>query len=109
MTIQELLFRLGVLSKSKAYQPIVYAIELRLSSEGWDPSLKKLQQEVAKVHACTYDTFKQNIRHVIDDIWSHNRERLNELAFLELEDKPTVSEFLDILYVYLARNREQGK
>ena len=53
MTIQELLFRLGVLSKSKAYQPIVYAIELRLSSEGWDPSLKKLQQEVAKVHACT--------------------------------------------------------
>ena len=41
MTIQELLFRLGVLSKSKAYQPIVYAIELRLSSEGWDPSFEK--------------------------------------------------------------------
>lgn len=108
MEVDEVLFRMGILSKNSGYKLVLYAVNLLLLCENWTPSLKALQQEVSKVHVCTYETFKQNIGRVIQDTWEDEgrRANLNEIAFIELNSKPTVRQFIDIVYNYVARSRE---
>ena len=108
MEADEVLFHLNILSKSEGYQLALHAVNLLLLCENWTPSLKALQQEVAKTHYCTYETFKQNIGRVIQNTWENEnlRARLNEIAFITLANKPTVRQFIDIVYNYVARSRE---
>lgn len=108
MEVDEVLYRLGILSKSLGYKLVLHAVNLLLLCENWTPSLKELQREVAKVHACTYETFKQNIGRVIQDTWDDEGRRayLNEIAFIAPGSKPTVRQFIDIVYNYVARSRE---
>lgn len=108
MDVAEVLFHLGILSKNAGYRLTLCAVNLLLSCENWTPNLKALQQEVAKTYPCTYETFKQNVRHVIQETWesAERRAYLNKIAFIALTDMPKVLEFIDILYNYVARSRE---
>ena len=48
MEVDEVLYRLGILSKSLGYKLVLHAVNLLLLCENWTPSLKELQREVAK-------------------------------------------------------------
>lgn len=106
MEIEEVLFRLGILSNSAGYKLLLYALQLLLVCKGWTPSLKELQREVNKVHSCTYDMFKQNINHTIKKIWSdkHRQHYLNQISPIALNSRPTVKQFIQILYDHLAQD-----
>ena len=58
-----------------------------------------------KVHC-----IERNIRTVIDQCWRpESRSGLQSICPIPLDQKPTVSEFLDILYLYLVRQNQQKK
>ena len=58
-----------------------------------------------KVHC-----IERNIRTVIDQCWRpESRSGLQSICPIPLDQKPTVSEFIDILYLYLVRQNQQKK
>lgn len=106
MEIEEVLFRLGILSNSAGYKLLLYALQLLLACKGWNPSLKELQREVNKIHTCTYDMFKQNINHAIKKIWMNRQRRdyLNQISPIALNSRPTVKQFIQILHGHITQD-----
>ena len=106
MDVDQMLFDLRVYSGScLGYFLTRDAINLLIvCGEDWEPSLKALQEEVAKLRKCTNDTFQQEIKLVSCLAWERNRLLLEKYAYRELEAPPTASEFIDILiYVYFTK------
>ncbi len=103
--VEELLFDLHVFSGSGyGYVLVRNAVNLLLvCGEDWEPPLKELQEEVAKLRKCTYDTFQHNIRRISKLAWERNPKLLNMYAHRELDKAPSAKEFIEILYVYLLR------
>ncbi len=108
MDVERLLFDLHIYSGSGCgYALTVDAVNLRLvCGEDWTPTLKSLHDEVAKLRDCSYDSFRGNVRRISSLAWERNRKLLEKYAYRELEKPPGVKDFIEILYIYILRNKQ---
>ena len=86
-------------------------LELALENEDYLLFLERgafpviAEQYHTKVHC-----IERNIRTVIDQCWRpKSRLGLQSICPIPLVQKPTVSEFIDILYLYLVRQGQQKR
>lgn len=106
MEVQIILRRLGVGTTYKGYKATVIAVTLALEDEDRLSSVtKRIYGEVAEALGSTPSAVEKNIRTVVLRAWTKNRADLESMAGYRLEIPPSPSEFLDILYTYIARSR----
>ncbi|NCB92660.1 MAG: hypothetical protein EOM40_08860 [Clostridia bacterium] len=97
--LKELQYYLGIHSTYKGYNYIISSVELIMENEECLLYLNKyLFPAIAKKYDTTAFCINKNIRTIINACWNTYPDRLNEIAPYPLYDRPTVDEFLDILY-----------
>ena len=101
--IRKLLLNLGIRSTYQGFRYLQYALLLCLENDEYLRSICKfLYPDIAKKFSTTVDNVEHCLRTVISYCWYHgNRRFLIDITGYPLSDKPTTSEFLDILYNYL--------
>lgn len=105
MKPQHLLSSLGIPSNRKGYWFTSRSLELALEDEN---RLILLSRNLFPLVAAYYHTdircIERDIRTIIDNCWdSPSRKNLQEISPYALTYKPTVGEFLDILYWHLKK------
>ena len=93
----------GIRSTYQGFRYLQYALLLCLENDEYLRSICKfLYPDIAKKFSTTVDNVEHCLRTVISYCWYHgNRRFLIDITGYPLSDKPTNSEFLDILYNYL--------
>lgn len=103
--IYSLIRKVGIGAKYKGYRYLAEAIHLTILDEN---SLRHITKNIyppvaEQFHVSTYSV-EQGIRTVIDVCWNKNKSLLEEISGCRLSEKPTNSEFIDILSYYLKEN-----
>ena len=96
---------LGIHATQKGYHYLMESIQLALEDER---NLIQFTKTIFVKIALKYDTdpanIERNIRTLIDQCWnSPYKEELLKIAPYRLDKKPTVGEFIDILYWQVKR------
>ena len=100
--VQNVLGFLGVTRNYRGYQRIAFAISLVLQNENRLCSVcTEVYQRTAEEFMCTKCAAERAMRTVVQKVWDSNRDSLNRIAGYQLKYKPTVSEFLAIVYNYI--------
>lgn len=101
--IYELIHRLGIKRTYMGYYHLATAIYLVIENEERLLYIHKwLYAEVARMHNTTPYCVERNIRTVKNHLWKKgHRELLTEIAGCPIEEKPSNSEFIDILSCYI--------
>ena len=109
ITIHTLLRSLGITANYRGYHVTVIACEMLMEDEMlFLRVMKGLYPAVAKKLGCGTVTVERNVRTIIYRAWDVRRERLCEIAGVELTEPPKVVEFFDMLISYLEKhNAEQ--
>lgn len=109
LTIHTLLRSLGITANYRGYHITIMACELLMQDEMLFLRITKgLYPEVAKKLNCRTITVERNVRTIIYRAWDIRRERLCEIAGIELTEPPKVVEFFDMLISYMDKqNSEQ--
>lgn len=103
--IHELLLSLGIGRQYSGHSITVQAVQMVIEDEDRLLRLKQsIYQPLAAQRSCDWRTIERNIRTVIHRAWRMNAEGLSSLAIYPLQSAPTVTEFLDILSVYIAHH-----
>ncbi|MEE0775932.1 MAG: sporulation initiation factor Spo0A C-terminal domain-containing protein [Bacillota bacterium] len=105
--IKSLLRTLGVTAHLYGFNYLVRATELVMeNSDCLLHIVKMVYTVIAEEFQTSSKCVERNIRTAIDICWIHgNRDLLCEIAGYELKQKPTNSQFIDIISAYLSRNR----
>lgn len=105
LTIHTLLRSLGITANYRGYHITIMACELLMKDEMLFLHITKgLYPEVAKKLNCRIITVERNVRTIIYRAWDIRRERLCEIAGIELTEPPKVVEFFDMLISYLEKH-----
>lgn len=97
-TIQQTVRYLGITRNYRGYRPLILAIELSLEDEDRMLNIMNcIYKPIGDELHCDYRTVERNIRTVINRVWNENEVQLKRLAGDYLKNKPTVSEFIDII------------
>lgn len=108
LTIHTLLRSLGITANYRGYHITIIACELLMKNEMLFLRITKgLYPEVARKLNCRTITVERNIRTIIYRAWDIRRERLCEIAGIELTEPPKVVEFLDMLISYVNEHNEE--
>ena len=106
--IKKLPLTLGINTTYKGYNYLVASLEIAVE----DPDAlllytKCILPDVARRYHTTSQCVERNIRTAIHAVWKSNtRRELIRICPYELEKRPTVSEFLDILHWQLTKEEE---
>lgn len=101
--IEETLTKLGIKRTYRGYYLVLNAVLLVLEDE--TRLLKvtdKIYKPVSIICQCSLPSVERNIRTVIYRVWSHNRKELNDINGYALDAPPMVSEFIDMLSMYIS-------
>ncbi len=104
MKTKDLLHSLAITGNYKGYPLSVIACHL-VNEDGtklYDVT-KRLYPKVAALCNCKTEHVERNIRTVILRAWKLRRKRLNEVAGYELLSPPSVTEFIDMLVLYIQK------
>ena len=100
--ISDLLSKLGIHRTCLGYRYINYILQLCLENEDYLLRITSLYESAGRRFRTSPDNIEGCIRNAITVCWNRgNRKYLKEIALYDLGQKPTVSEFLDILYCHL--------
>ena len=107
MTTQSVIRRLGKTRGKKGFAYAKTAVELLMEDDNRCQNLSRdVYPEVAKRYQVKVSCVERNIRTMLEDCWDHgNRKLFHEIAGYELDHRPTVKEFLNMLYDYLLENQ----
>ena len=101
--INNLILSLGIHATHLGYRYLNYGLSLTLENE--DNLLmitKSLYPQIAAHLHTTTSCVERNLRTVISNCWERGtRRRLPQISTYPLTERPSTSEFLDILYWYL--------
>ena len=105
--IYGLIRRLGANSKYKGYFFTAEAVKI---SMGYQYKPLRITKDIYPCLARKYKSMPTNVEHdirtLVNVCWEGNRRLLDEIAGYQLEDKPTNSEFIDMLAYYLREMEE---
>lgn len=95
--------KLGATSKYKGYYYVVDAVEM--AQKIYERPVK-VTKDIYPVIARKYkstpsNNVEHNIRTLVNLCWMNHKDTLEEMAGCTMADKPTNSEFIDILVYYL--------
>lgn len=98
--IQNFLLSLGISSTYLGHKYLSYALYLCIQNEDYLTSIyKALYVDVASYYRTSRFNVEHCLRTAVAHCWDHgNRDLLIEIAKYPLTEKPTNSEFIDILY-----------
>ncbi|MDO5136715.1 MAG: sporulation initiation factor Spo0A C-terminal domain-containing protein [Eubacteriales bacterium] len=100
-----LIRKMGATSKYKGYHFVAEAVKMTMNiSEEPMKITKDIYPPLAKKFNSTPMNVEHNIRTVVNVCWLNNKERMEEIAGCSLYDRPTNSEFVDMLAYYLSEN-----
>ncbi len=103
--ISETLQSLGITKRYKGYRQLLLSVELALDDESRLLYVTEgIYHQVADICNCDYRNVERNIRTVANHAWEVNSKKLTEIAGYTLVSIPSVSEFIDILAIYVERN-----
>ena len=101
-TIERLIRSLGIGATYRGYRYLCYGINLCLSEEYLLSISKLLYPTIAKEYNTTLSSVERDIRTVVQVCWDKgNKSLLQDIALHPLQNKPTASEFLDIVVAYI--------
>ncbi len=102
--------QLGIHGTQKGYLYLVDSIQMALEDEKNLIQFSKIMfGKIAEKYDTDASNVDRNIRTLVDQCWnSAFQEDLQKIASYRLEKKPTVGEFIDILYWYV-KNLEDAK
>lgn len=101
--VGDLLRKFGITPRYKGYLYVVEAVLLyRQYSETYIMVTKDVYPTIAKKFNDSSSNVERNIRLVIARCWGNNKELLTTIANYPLPEKPSNSEFLDILTYYVS-------
>lgn len=99
--------KLGVISNYRGYFFVADAIQLSMNAQDKPVRItKEIYPNLARKYKTTTMNIEQDIRTVIQVCWETNRNGMAELAGHPLIDKPTNSEFIDMVSDYLLSVKE---
>ena len=103
--IYELIHNLGIRRTYTGYYHLATAVQLVVENEERLLYIHKwLYEEVASIHHTTSFCVERNIRTVKDHFWEKgNKAILSEIAGCQIEEKPSNSEFIDILSCHIKK------
>lgn len=94
--------KLGATSKYKGYYYVVDAVEMAQKIyERPVKVTKDIYPVIARKYKSTPFIVEHNIRTLVNLCWMNHKDTLEEMAGCTMADKPTNSEFIDILVYYL--------
>ena len=94
--------KLGATSKYKGYYYVVDAVEMAQKIyERPVKVTKDIYPVIARKYKSTPSNVEHNIRTLVNLCWKNHKDTLEEMAGCTMADKPTNSEFIDILVYYL--------
>ena len=97
-----LIRKLGATSKYKGYYYVAEAVRMAQKIQERSVKITKdIYPIVARKYKSTPSNVEHNIRTLINLCWESHKDVLEEIAGCTMEDKPTNSEFIDILAYYL--------
>lgn len=104
-TVKNLPITLGIRTSYKGYYYVVSSLELILQNEDLLMSIgTQLFPAVAERYRTDVRCIERNIRTVINACWeSPSRSKLQSLCPYTLEHRPSVGEFLDILFWHIVQ------
>ena len=91
--------KLGATSKYKGYYYVAEAV--MMSMELQVKVTKDIYPVIARKYKSTPSNVEHNIRTLVNLCWMNHKDTLEEMAGCTMADKPTNSEFIDILVYYL--------
>lgn len=108
--VNELPLSLGIHATHLGYYYLTSALELLIEDERRLLHItKEVYPAVARKHHTTVACVDKNMRTLIDHIWSSDSKiLLQKICLYPLTVRPTVSEFLDILYWELKDRLEEA-
>ena len=97
-----LIRRLGANSKYKGYFFVAEAVKISMGDQ-YKPLriTKDIYPILARKYKSTPSNVEHNIRTLVNLCWTNHKDVLEEMAGCTMADKPTNSEFIDILVYYL--------
>lgn len=96
--IREILYRLGVNSTYLGFAYVIDCVKMILENEERRYSMKALYIDAAQIHKTTDRCVERDIRNLVKTVWkSGNRKYLEEIAGIELKDRPKNKYFIGIL------------
>ncbi len=110
-SVQKLLFRLGIRSTYQGFRYLCYGLTLCEKNEDYLLAVyKKLYLDIGKHYEVSRDSVEHCLRTVINACWDKgNRELLINIAGYKITQRPTNSEFIDILHHYLKTHPERPR
>lgn len=111
MTEKKLLKKLGIWPNLSGYQYLLKGFELiRENSDYLQCVTKRLYPDIGKAYKARWPSVERAIRTCVINCWERgNRDFLNEMAGYPLRERPTVSEFFSIAWVYLCREEQKER
>ena len=100
--ITDMLYWLGISEKYTGFDYLSYAILLVLRQpERLCLATKWLYPDVAKHYRTNWQTVERGMRYAINLVWTFRRAQLQQLAQHELDRRPCIVQFLEIIIDYL--------
>ncbi len=108
--IEDLIFSLGIRPSQKGFHQLAYALRLALDNEDRLICVsQRLFSIITTQCGTSSNTIDHNIKRIIKTCWysAEGKRKLTMIAPTSLENCPTVTEFLDILY-WAVKRMETG-
>lgn len=107
--VEALLDELGVSRRYMGHALAVEAISRAARDAQQLTCIRRgLLSRLAQLHQCSCPQVERNLRTVISHVWTVNRDGLQKLAAYPLTQVPTVTEFVELLTVYVLREHEKA-
>lgn len=98
MDYRTILMCLGITPNYKGFHQMLTALEIvEANPEALTMVTKWLYPATAKRHHANWKQVERNLRTVVNMAWRTNPTLLQEIAYIPLRNKPTVSVFLSIV------------
>lgn len=99
MDYHAILLQLGIAPNYKGYHQMLTALEIvEANPEALTMVTKWLYPAVAKRHQTNWKQVERNLRIAVRTAWGTNRDFLQKLSPLPVKKRPTVSQFISILW-----------
>ena len=99
MDYHAILLQLGITPNYKGYHQMHTALEIdEANPEALTMVTKWLYPAVAKRHQTNWKQVERNLRIAVRTAWGTNRDFLQKLSPLPVKKRPTVSQFISILW-----------
>ena len=99
MDYRPILLQLGITPNYKGFYQMLTALEIvEANPEALTMVTKWLYPAVAKRHQTNWKQVERNLRIVVRVAWGTNRDLLQKLSPLQMKKRPTVSQFISILW-----------